>query len=104
MGRTFNLALGANSFLPGFDEQLVGAKEGEEHSINVILPDSYPDPSVQGKEAVFEVAIKKHLEPEAITITDELAKGLGVGGFGCAERGNPGGVGARLQLAITHQT
>ncbi len=77
-GENFNLALGANSFLPGFDEQLVGAKEGEEHSINVILPDSYPDPSVQGKEAVFEVAIKKHLEPEDLTITDELAKGLGL--------------------------
>ncbi len=77
-GENFNLGLGANSFLPGFDEQLVGAKEGEEHSVNVILPDSYPDPLVQGKEAVFEVAIKKHLEPEDVTINDELAKGLGL--------------------------
>ena len=77
-GEDFNLSLGANNFLPGFDEKLIGAKSGEHQTVNISLPASYPDQSVQGKEAVFEVHVKKHLEPKEIKIDDELAKTLGL--------------------------
>ncbi len=77
-GENFRVGLGANSFLPGFDEQLVGAKAGDLCSITLTLPDSYPDERFQGKEAVFEVNVKEHLEPEEIKIDDSLAKALGL--------------------------
>ena len=77
-GKDFSFSLGANNFLPGFDEKLIGAKAGEHHTVNIALPESYPDQSVQGKEAVFEVDVKKHLEPKEIKIDDELAKALGL--------------------------
>ena len=48
-GENFRMALGSSSFLPGFDEKLVGAKAGDLHSITITLPDSYPDEEFQGR-------------------------------------------------------
>ena len=77
-GQDFRVGLGANSFLPGFDEQLIGAKAGDLCSITITLPDNYRDEKLRGKEAVFEVKVKEHLEPEEIKVDDTLAKALGL--------------------------
>jgi trigger factor len=73
----YPLVLGSNSFIPGFEAQLVGAKEGEEVSVNVTFPDSYGAPHLAGKAAVFACTIKSVKAPKAAEIDDELAKKFG---------------------------
>ncbi len=73
----YPLVLGSNSFIPGFEAQLVGAKEGEEVSVNVTFPDSYGAPHLAGKAAVFACTIKAVKAPKAAEIDDELAKKFG---------------------------
>ena len=77
-GEDFNLGLGTDSFLPGFDGALIGSRAGEHHSVPIDLPDNYPDEAVRGKKAVFEVDVKRHLEPDEIKIDDNLATTLGL--------------------------
>ncbi len=73
----YPLALGSNSFIPGFEEQLVGVKAGEEKSVTVNFPDDYQAEHLKGKEAVFDCTIKEVKEPVAAEINDELAKKFG---------------------------
>jgi len=61
----------------GFEEQLVGAKAGEEKSVTVTFPDGYQAEHLAGKEAVFECSIKEVQEPKAAPLDDELAKKFG---------------------------
>jgi trigger factor len=73
----FYLELGADSLVPGFEDQLVGAKPGEKVDVKVTFPDDYPNKDLAGKEAVFDVTVKELREPVAAAIDDELAKALG---------------------------
>ncbi len=73
----YPLVLGSNSFIPGFEEQLVGAKAGEEKEVTVNFPDEYQAEQLAGKEAVFSCTIKEVKEPVAAEIDDELAKKYG---------------------------
>ena len=73
----YPLVLGSNSFIPGFEEQLVGVKEGDEKSVTVSFPAEYQAPHLAGKEAIFECTIKEVKEPVAAEINDELAKKFG---------------------------
>ena len=73
----YPLTLGSNSFIPGFEEQLVGVKAGEEKSVTVNFPDEYQAEHLAGKEAVFDCTIKAVKEPTAAKIDDELAKKFG---------------------------
>jgi len=73
----YPLVLGSNSFIPGFEDQLVGAKEGEEVSVNVTFPESYGAAHLAGKAAVFACTIKAVKAPKAAAIDDELAKKFG---------------------------
>ena len=73
----YPLVLGSNSFIPGFEAQLVGAKEGEEVSVNVTFPESYGAAHLAGKAAVFACTIKAVKAPKAAEIDDELAKKFG---------------------------
>ncbi len=70
------LVLGSGSFLPGFEDQLVGAKTGEERDINVEFPSEYTAKELAGKPALFKVAVKEVAEPEKAKIDDELATKL----------------------------
>ena len=74
----YHLRLGANMLIPGFEEQLVGAKVGEKREVNVSFPVDYPRKELAGRPAVFEVTVKelRHLIPAALD--DELARGLGL--------------------------
>jgi len=73
----YPLVLGSNSFIPGFEEQLVGVKEGDEKDVTVSFPDEYQAEHLAGKEAVFSCTIKGVKEPVAAEINDELAKKFG---------------------------
>ncbi len=73
----YPLVLGSNSFIPGFEEQLVGAKAGEEKDVTVTFPEQYQAEHLAGKEAVFACTVKEVKEPVAAEIDDELAKKFG---------------------------
>jgi trigger factor len=74
----FPLVLGSKSFIPGFEEQLVGAKAGDELEVKVTFPESYGAPNLAGKEAVFACTIKAVKGPKPAEIDDELAKRYGL--------------------------
>jgi trigger factor len=73
----YPLVLGSNSFIPGFEAQLVGAKAGDELSVNVTFPESYGAANLAGKAAVFACTVKAVKEPKPSEINDELAKKYG---------------------------
>jgi trigger factor len=73
----YPLVLGSNSFIPGFEEQLVGVKAGEEKAITVTFPENYQAENLAGKEAVFDCTIKEVKQAVAAEIDDELAKKFG---------------------------
>ena len=73
----YPLVLGSNSFIPGFEAQLVGLKVGEEVEVNVTFPADYGAENLAGKDAVFECKIKAVKAPKAAEINDELATKFG---------------------------
>ncbi|WP_419739904.1 trigger factor [Ruegeria sp.] len=73
----YPLVLGSNSFIPGFEEQLVGVKAEEEKDVNVTFPEEYGAEHLAGKDAVFTCTIKEVKEPVAAEINDELATKFG---------------------------
>lgn len=73
----YPLTLGSNSFIPGFEEQLVGVKAGEEKAVEVKFPDEYGAENLAGKDAVFDVTVKAVKAPVAAEIDDEMAKKFG---------------------------
>lgn len=72
------LVLGSNRFIPGFEEQLIGLKEGDEKTVKVKFPDEYQAEHLAGKDAEFDVKIHKVEKPAKLEINDELAKQLGM--------------------------
>lgn len=73
----YPLVLGSKSFIPGFEDQLVGAKVGDEVSVNVTFPEEYGAKHLAGKAAVFACTVKAVKEAKAAEIDDELAKKYG---------------------------
>ncbi len=73
----YPLVLGSGSFIPGFEEQLVGVKAGEEVEVKVTFPEEYGAENLAGKEAVFTCTVKAVKEPRPAAIDDELAKRYG---------------------------
>ena len=73
----YPLVLGSNSFIPGFEEQLVGVKAEEVKDVVVSFPEDYQAEHLAGKEAAFTCTIKAVKEPVAAEINDEMAKGFG---------------------------
>ena len=73
----YPLVLGSGSFIPGFEEQLIGAKAGDEINVNVTFPEDYGAPHLKGKAAVFETKVHAVKSPKAAEIDDELAKRFG---------------------------
>lgn len=72
------LELGTGSFIPGFEEQLIGLLVEEETEVNVTFPESYGATDLAGKNAVFKVKIKEIRETTPSPIDDELAKKAGM--------------------------
>lgn len=73
----YPLTLGSGQFIPGFEEQLVGSKAGEEKNVEVTFPAEYGAEALAGKAAVFECKIKDVAAPATPELDDELAKKFG---------------------------
>lgn len=70
--------IGAGRFIPGFEEQLVGAQVGEERVLNVTFPEDYPVDTLKGKAATFDVTVKAVKAPAETEINDAFAQSLGL--------------------------
>ncbi len=68
------LVIGSNKFIPGFEEQLIGSKVGEQVKVNVTFPDAYHSEELAGKEAVFHVSVNDVKFKELPVLDDEFAK------------------------------
>lgn len=74
----YELELGSNSFIPGFEDQLVGVNAEDDVDVNVSFPEQYGAAELAGKEALFKVKVKEIREATPAEIDDELAKKLGL--------------------------
>ena len=72
-GENYPLTIGSGSFIPGFEEQLVGAEIGKEVEVNVTFPEDYQAEELKGKAAVFKCTIKEIKEKELPELDDEFA-------------------------------
>ena len=72
------LVIGSGQFIPGFEDQLVGVKAGDEKDVTVTFPEEYGAADLAGKEAVFEVKVHEVRAPKTAELDDEFAKGLGL--------------------------
>lgn len=75
------LVIGSKQFIPGFEEQLVGLKAGDEKTIEVSFPEDYPAKHLAGKPVTFDIVVKEVQAPGELKIDDEFAKGLGLEGL-----------------------
>lgn len=70
----FSLRLGSGQFIPGFEDQVIGMKKGEEKTIDVTFPENYGGAKLAGKPAQFKIKIQAIQVKETVTLDDELAK------------------------------
>ena len=73
----YQLELGSNTFIPGFEEQIVGMKKGEEKDINVVFPEDYHKEDLKNKPAVFKVKVHEIKEKQLPEINQEFFEDLG---------------------------
>lgn len=76
-GEDYPLVLGSNSFIPGFEDQLVGVKVDDNVDVKVTFPAEYGAENLAGKDAIFECTVKVIKAPKAAKINDELATKFG---------------------------
>lgn len=75
--QAYSLEIGSGSFIPGFEEQLIGMEVGTDKNIKVTFPNDYPREDLAGKEATFKVALKEIKVKEIPAADDEFAKSVG---------------------------
>lgn len=73
-GENYSLELGSGSFIPGFEDQLVGAKAGDDVEVKVTFPEDYQAEDLAGQEAIFKVKVHEVKEKELPALDDEFAK------------------------------
>ncbi len=76
-GNDYPLELGSGTFIPGFEDQLIGAKAGDKVEVKVKFPEDYHAKELAGKDSVFAVTVKEMREPKAVELNDEFAKSIG---------------------------
>jgi trigger factor len=76
-GEAYPLELGSNSFIPGYEDQLIGKKAGEVVNVKATFPENYHAKDLAGKEALFVTTIKEIREVKKAEINDEFAKSMG---------------------------
>jgi trigger factor len=77
-GEDIAVLIGSNTFIPGFEDQLVGIAANEKRTVNVTFPTNYMADHLAGKPAVFEVVAKSIETPQPVAINDDFAKSLGL--------------------------
>ena len=78
--KDFPLDLGAKRMIAGFEEGIIGAKAGEERSLNLSFPDSYHAETLAGKDVVFEIKVNKVQGPKLPEVNEEFVKSMGIDG------------------------
>lgn len=73
-GENYELVIGSNTFIPGFEEQIIGMKIDEEKDINVKFPEEYFSEELKGKDAIFKIKLHEIKKKEMPVIDDEFAK------------------------------
>ncbi len=86
-GSDHTLELGAGAFIPGFEDQLVGAKAGDSKQVTVTFPKDYQNVQLAGKQAVFACAVKQVKAFKQAVIDDEMAKKFGVKNLDALKQG-----------------
>ena len=81
-GKDMRVELGSGRLIPGFEEQLLGAKAGEQRTLEVTFPDEYPAENLKGKDAVFEVTVTEVQQPRETQVDDSFAQSMGLEGIG----------------------
>jgi trigger factor len=74
----FNLTLGSGQLIPGFEDQVIGARKGDVREVKVTFPADYPEATLAGKDAVFDVTVKEVKKPDAVVLDNDFAKKLGI--------------------------
>jgi trigger factor len=77
-GEDMSIELGSGRLIPGFEEQLIGAKAGDQREVNVEFPKDYPAENLKGKKATFDVTVKQVKVATEGKADDEFAKSLGL--------------------------
>jgi trigger factor len=74
----YSLKLGSNTFIPGFEDQLIGKKAGQDVVVEVAFPEGYGNEDLAGKPATFDVKVNEVRAPKAAPLDDDLAKSVGM--------------------------
>lgn len=74
--KDYELVIGSGSFIPGFEEQIIGMKAGETKNITVKFPEEYPAEELKGKDSVFEIVLHEVREKVLPSLDDEFAKNI----------------------------
>jgi len=77
-GGDVGVHIGSGTFIPGFEDQLIGVAAGEQRVVAVTFPESYPTEHLAGKKAEFDVTAKSVEAPKEVAVDDEFAKSLGL--------------------------
>ncbi len=84
-GENYSLKIGSGTFIPGFEEQLIGLKPGDEKEINITFPEDYHSEDLKGQPVVFKVKVHEVKEVSIPEIDDEFFKDLGLEGIDTIE-------------------
>jgi trigger factor len=81
-GESMRVEIGSGRLIPGFEDQLVGAKANEQRTVTVKFPDDYPVAYLKGREAVFDVTVGEVQQPREVKMDDGFAQSMGLEGLG----------------------
>ena len=84
-GEDYSLKIGSNTFIPGFEEQIIGMEKGEEKDINLTFPDDYHAEDLKGQEVVFKVKVKEIKEQKLPELDEDFFQDLGMEGINSKE-------------------
>ncbi len=85
-GENYSLKIGSNTFIPGFEEQLIGMSKGEEKDINVTFPEEYHSEDLKGKPVVFKVKVNEIKEEVVPELNKDFFEDLGIDGVDTKEK------------------
>ena len=85
-GENYSLEIGSNTFIPGFEEQIIGMKTGDEKDIEVTFPEEYGAPELAGAKAVFKVKINEIKEKKQRELDEDFFEDLGMDGIDSEEK------------------
>ena len=77
-GNDYDLEIGSGSFIPGFEEQMIGMKVNETRDLNLTFPENYQAEDLAGQDVVFKVTVKKLSVKKEAELNDDFVEGLGV--------------------------